>query len=148
MRQNFDVHEEVVAELLAWAGAHSDYTSLSEPERVELLAAELATRRPLTREHTKLSELAQKELDIVAAAARAVQLYGPEAAPIYIISMCRSVSDMLEAAILLKEVGLLDASGEEPCSRWASCPCSRRSTTCNAEPRFSKRRLIFRCTGG
>lgn len=116
MRQNSDVHEEVVAELLAWAGAHSDYTSLSEPERVELLAAELATRRPLTREHTKLSELAQKELDIVAAAARAVQLYGPEAAPIYIISMCRSVSDMLEAAILLKEVGLLDASGEEPCS--------------------------------
>ena len=116
MRQNSDVHEEVVAELLAWAGVQSDYTSLSEPERVELLAAELGTRRPLTREHTKLSELAQKELDIVAAAARAVQLYGPEAAPIYIISMCRSVSDMLEAAILLKEVGLLDASGEEPCS--------------------------------
>jgi phosphoenolpyruvate carboxylase len=28
--------------------------------------------------------------------------------------MCQSVSDMLEAAILLKEVGLLDASGPEP----------------------------------
>ena len=28
--------------------------------------------------------------------------------------MCQSVSDVLEAAILLKEVGLLDASGPEP----------------------------------
>lgn len=72
MRQNSDVHEEVVAELLAWVGVHSDYMSLSEPERVELLAAELATRRPLTREHTHLSELARKELDILAAAARGV----------------------------------------------------------------------------
>jgi len=37
-------------------------------------------------------------------------VFGPLAVPNYIISMCRSVSDMLEAAILLKEVGLLDAS--------------------------------------
>ncbi|AGB23192.1 phosphoenolpyruvate carboxylase [Mycobacterium sp. JS623] len=114
LRQNSDVHEEVVAELLAWAGVHADYQSLSEPERVELLAAELATRRPLTKDDAELSELARKELDIVAAAARAVHVYGPHAIPNYIISMCQSVSDMLEAAILLKEVGLLDASGDEP----------------------------------
>ena len=47
LRQNSDVHEEVVAELLAWAGVHPDYRSLPEDERVELLAAELGTRRPL-----------------------------------------------------------------------------------------------------
>jgi phosphoenolpyruvate carboxylase len=114
LRQNSDVHQEVVAELLAWAGVHADYQSLAEPERVELLAAELATRRPLTKDDAALSELARKELDIVAAAARAVDVFGPQAIPNYIISMCQSVSDMLEAAILLKEVGLLDASGEEP----------------------------------
>jgi phosphoenolpyruvate carboxylase len=114
LRQNSDVHEEVVAELLAWAGVHSDYRSLPEPERVELLVAELATRRPLIKDDAELSELARKELDIVAAAARAVRVFGPQAIPNYIISMCQSVSDMLEAAILLKEVGLLDASGDEP----------------------------------
>jgi phosphoenolpyruvate carboxylase len=113
MRQNSDVHEEVVAELLAWAGVHPDYTSLSEPERVEMLAAELATRRPLTSESASMSELARKELDIVAAAARAIDVFGPRSVPNYIVSMCRSVSDMLEAAILLKEVGLLDAAGGE-----------------------------------
>jgi phosphoenolpyruvate carboxylase len=111
MRQNSDVHEEVIAELLAWAGVHPDYRSLPEPDRVELLAAEVATRRPLISGGAELSELARKELDIVASAARAVKVFGPQAVPNYIISMCQSVSDMLEAAVLLKEVGLLDVSG-------------------------------------
>ena len=111
LRQNSDVHEEVVAELLAWSGVHPDYRSLPEPERVELLVTELGTRRPLIKDDAELSELARKELDIVAAAARAVQVFGPQAVPNYIISMCQSVSDMLEAAILLKEAGLLSLAG-------------------------------------
>ena len=116
MRQNSEVHEQVVAELLAWAGVHPDYASLPEPERVELLAGELATRRPLTRDDAELSELARKELDIAGAAARAIDLFGPDAVPNYIISMCQSVSDMLEPAILLKEVGLLEAAGAQTTS--------------------------------
>jgi phosphoenolpyruvate carboxylase len=108
MRQNSEVHEAVVAELLAWAGVHPDYRSLAEPDRVELLVAELAIRRPLIRDGAVLSELARSELDICFAAARAVEVFGQLAVPNYIISMCHSVSDMLEAAILLKEVGLLD----------------------------------------
>ncbi|RAV15734.1 phosphoenolpyruvate carboxylase [Mycolicibacterium sp. GF69] len=114
MRQNSDVHEEVIAELLAWAGVHPDYGSLGEAKRIELLVAELATRRPLVKDGAELSELARKELDIVAAAARAVRVFGSRAVPNYIISMCESVSDMLEAAILLKEAGLLDVSLEAP----------------------------------
>lgn len=35
--QNSDVHEEVIAELLVWAGVHFDYGSLLEPDWVELL---------------------------------------------------------------------------------------------------------------
>ncbi|MGA5540573.1 phosphoenolpyruvate carboxylase [Mycobacterium sp. NPDC051198] len=111
MRQNSEVHEQVVGELLAWAGVHPDYASLSEAQRVELLAAEISTRRPLIGEGAELSELARKELDIVGAAARAVAVFGAQAVPNYIISMCESVSDLLEAAILLKEAGLLDVSG-------------------------------------
>ncbi|OBI55982.1 phosphoenolpyruvate carboxylase [Mycobacterium sp. E787] len=114
MRQNSDVHEQVVGELLAWAGVHRDYGSLAEDERVGLLAGELAIRRPLVGDRTaQLSELARGELGVVAAAARAVERYGPAAVPNYVISMCQSVSDVLEAAILLKEAGLLDASGPE-----------------------------------
>ncbi|MBP2452678.1 phosphoenolpyruvate carboxylase [Mycolicibacterium lutetiense] len=111
MRQNSEVHEQVVAELLAWAGVHPDYASLSEAQRVELLATEIATRRPLIGEGAELSELARKELDIIGAAARAVTVLGAQAVPNYVISMCQSVSDLLETAILLKEAGLLDVSG-------------------------------------
>jgi phosphoenolpyruvate carboxylase len=114
MRQNSDVHEEVVGELLAWAGVHPDYGSLPEDERVELLAGELSTRRPLVGDRAQLSDLARAELGVVAAAADAVELYGTAAVPNYVISMCQSVSDVLETAILLKEAGLLDASGPEP----------------------------------
>jgi phosphoenolpyruvate carboxylase len=114
LRQNSDVHEEVVAELLAWAGVHPDYTALSEDERVNILAVELGTRRPLVGDREQLSELARKELGIITAAAHAVDIYGPPAVPNYIISMCRSVSDLLEAGILLKECGLLDASSDAP----------------------------------
>lgn len=110
MRQNSEVHEQVVGELLAWAGVHPDYASLPEAKRVELLATEISTRRPLIGEGAELSELARKELDIVGAAARAVTVFGAQAVPNYIISMCESVSDLLEAAILLKEAGLLDVS--------------------------------------
>ena len=114
MRQNSEVHETVVAELLAWAGVHDDYLALSEDERVAVLTAELSSRRPLTSPDAGLSDLAVKELTIVRAAATAVATFGPEAVPNYVISMCTSVSDMLEALILLKEAGLYDAgtSGE------------------------------------
>jgi phosphoenolpyruvate carboxylase len=116
MRQNSDMHEEVITELLAWAGVHPDYASLPEDDRVALLIAELSTRRPLVGPDAELSELAAKELGIVRSAARAVEVFGPNAVPNYIISMCQSVSDMLEAALLLKEAGLLDASGDTPYS--------------------------------
>lgn len=114
MRQNSETHEQVVAELLAWAGVHPDYAGLPEDQRVRLLVGELSTRRPLIREGAELSELARKELDVLLAGARAVRVLGEPAVPTYIISMCQSVSDLLEAALLLKEAGLLDLSGEQP----------------------------------
>ncbi|WP_425303132.1 phosphoenolpyruvate carboxylase [Nocardia wallacei] len=108
MRQNSEVHEQVVAELLAWAGVHPDYASLPEPQRVELLAAELSTRRPLLGPTARLSELAAKELGVLRAAQAALDDLGPDTVPNSIISMCTSVSDVLEAALLLKESGILD----------------------------------------
>ena len=118
MRQNSAVHEEVVGELLAWAGVCDDYAALDEAARVELLAGELTMRRPLVRPDAELSETARGELDVLLAAAEQVALLGPRTIPNYVISMCESVSDVLEVAVLLKEVGLLDpgADGGPTCS--------------------------------
>ncbi|WP_409329078.1 phosphoenolpyruvate carboxylase [Trujillonella humicola] len=111
MRQNSSVHEEVLAELLAWAGVCDDYADLAEDARVELLSGELRLRRPLVRPGAELSDLARGELDLLRAAAEQVALLGPAAVPNYVISMCESVSDVLEVAVLLKEVGLLELDG-------------------------------------
>jgi phosphoenolpyruvate carboxylase len=118
MRQNSAVHEEVVAELLAWAGVCDDYSALDEPARIELLSGELTMRRPLVRPDAELSDTARGELDVLLAAAEQVALLGPRTIPNYVISMCESVSDVLEVAVLLKEVGLLDpgAEGGPTCS--------------------------------
>ncbi|KAF0845129.1 phosphoenolpyruvate carboxylase [Nocardia caishijiensis] len=117
MRQNSEVHEQVVAELLAWSGVHQDYASLSEAERVDLLATELRTRRPLLGPNARLSELAAKELGVLRAAKGVIDTFGAAAVPNYIISMCTSVSDMLEAALLLKEAGILDPGSADASPR-------------------------------
>ena len=107
IRQNSDSHEEILTELFAQAGVTENYASLGEEAKVELLARELSSTRPLVAAQARLSEATDRELGIMRAAARAVQRYGADAVPHCIISMCTSVSDLLEPMILLKEVGLI-----------------------------------------
>ena len=107
LRQNSAVHEPVVAELLRLAGVHEDYAALSEPERVALLARELAGPRLLHSRHLEYSALLSGELEILEAAADVHARFGGAAIQNYIISNCASVSDLLEVGLLLKEVGLL-----------------------------------------
>ena len=106
MRQNSAVHERVVAELLKEAGVEADYGALGEPARIALLRRELATNRPLVSRFSIHSEETTSELAIVEAAAQAHAAYGPQCITQYIISKAESVSDMLEVAVMLKEVGL------------------------------------------
>ena len=106
MRQNSDVHERVVAEMLKVAGVEADYAALDEEARVALLRAELASNRPLGSRFSEYSEEAASELAIVQAAAEAHATYGPACISHYIISKAESVSDLLEVNLLLKEAGL------------------------------------------
>ncbi|KTT74077.1 phosphoenolpyruvate carboxylase [Sphingomonas endophytica] len=106
LRQNSAVHERVVAEMLKVAGVCADYAALDEDARVMLLRQELATPRPLTSRFAAYSEETAGELAIVQAAADAHAAYGPAAIRQYIVSMTKSVSDLLEVQLLLKEVGL------------------------------------------
>jgi phosphoenolpyruvate carboxylase len=107
LRQNADVHEAVVGELLARAEVAPDYAQLPEAERVALLTRELATPRPLYSPHVEYAERTRSELAILTAAADMHRNYGAAAVPNYVISKCASVSDLLEVGVMLKEVGLL-----------------------------------------
>ncbi|HVC12518.1 MAG TPA: phosphoenolpyruvate carboxylase, partial [Burkholderiales bacterium] len=107
LRQSSDEHEAVVAELLARAGVEAHYAALDEEARIALLARELAGPRPLRSPHLEYSARVQRELAILAAAADGRRRCGPRAVPHYVISHCKSVSDLLEVGVLLREVGLL-----------------------------------------
>ncbi len=111
LRQNSDVHARVVAELLKVAGVETDYLALDEAARVALLRRELTNQRPLFSPFAAYSDETQSELNIVRAAAKAHEQYGPEAITTYNISKAESVSDMLEVNILLKEAGLYRSDG-------------------------------------
>ena len=106
IRQNSDVHERVMAELVEAAGL-GDYRTMDEAGRVALLTAELGNMRPLSSPHLSYGEETMGELAMLNVAADAHRRYGAASIPNYVISKADSVSDILEVAVLLKEVGLL-----------------------------------------
>ncbi|HEU8011811.1 phosphoenolpyruvate carboxylase [Streptococcus pneumoniae] len=109
MRQDSSVYEACVAELLKSAGIHSRYSELSEEEKCDLLLKELEEDpRILSATHAENSELLAKELAIFKTARVLKDKLGDDVIRQTIISHATSLSDMLELAILLKEVGLVD----------------------------------------
>jgi phosphoenolpyruvate carboxylase len=121
LRQNAEVHERVVAELLTVAGVEVDYRALPEEGRVTLLRRELATGRPLSSPFAAYSDETKSELAIATAAAEAHARYGPAAIQYYVISKTEQVSDLLEVYVLLKEAGLWRA-GDPPSAAIMAVP--------------------------
>ncbi|MHB8884467.1 MAG: phosphoenolpyruvate carboxylase [Methylovirgula sp.] len=112
LRQNSNVHERTVAELLEAVSPGTDYLAHGEAERVEFLVKELQTPRLLASPFLDYSEETRKELAILHTAVEARAAYGEEAIRTSIISKTDSMSDLLELAVLLKEVGLITADGK------------------------------------
>jgi len=120
LRQNSEVHERTVAELLARAGCIADigaYQILPEDARISLLSEQLINPRPLYSPHIEYTSETQDELAIFFAVRELRFRYGDAALPNVIISKTDGASDLLEVALLLKESGLLTPaarSGEKP----------------------------------
>lgn len=109
MRQDSSVHEACVAELLASAGVVEHYSELSEDEKCHVLLNELLyDPRILSATHAKKSALLQKELEIFQTARELKDKLGDAVIKQTIISHATSVSDLLELAVMHKEVGLID----------------------------------------
>jgi len=107
LRQNSDVHERVVGELLETAGVGNDYRGLEETARIALLYTEMGSPRPLVSPYLAYSDTTTGELATLREAAEGRRRYGADAVRHYVISKSDGVSDILEVALLLREVGLL-----------------------------------------
>ena len=113
IRQNSDVHERAVAELLSVAGVGADYLKLDEKARAKLLLNELSHARPLRSPYARYSEETTRELAIADKAQEMKAQFGDGAVANYVISKASTPSDMLETAIIMKEAGLF-LPGIEP----------------------------------
>ena len=131
LRQNSDVHERTVAELLEAAAPGNGYLRLAEAERAALLLAELATARPLTSPFVAYSDETARELAILQAAAEAHRRYGTAAVPNYVISKADSASRRAGGGAAAQGGGAA-APARAARSTSTSCRCSRPSTICAA----------------
>ena len=111
LRQSSDQHEAVIAELLRVARIEADYSALDEAGKRSLLQRVLDDARGLrvveSERESAYGEPCRKELAIFEMAATMLARYGREALRHCIISHAESVSDLLEALVLLKECGLM-----------------------------------------
>ena len=107
LRQTSEVHGRVVGELLEALRPGTGYLALDEAQRTALLAEELASPRPLASPFLPYGPEVQAELAVVRTAAAIQGRLGPRALPTCIVSHTEGVSDLLEAALLLREAGLL-----------------------------------------
>jgi phosphoenolpyruvate carboxylase len=107
LRQTSDVHGRVVAELVEAITPGTAYLRLGEAEKVALLVQELQSPRPLASPFLTFSEETRAELECFRTAARAQRRLGLEALPSCIVSHTEGLSDLLEAAVMLREAGIL-----------------------------------------
>ncbi len=105
MRQHSAILEQTVSELL---GTGAAYSALAEADKRAVLLTALQANKILLGDIESYSAVAQSELRIMQTAAKIQQRFGRAALPNHIISKTDAVSDMLELALMMQQVGLLD----------------------------------------
>lgn len=108
LRQDSSINEACVAELLAQAKVEEAYSQLDEANKVQCLLHQLTQEpRRLSSALNQASEILHREMAIYQAVADLQNRLGHRIIKRHIISHTTSVSDLLELALLFKEVGLV-----------------------------------------
>ena len=117
VRQNSAFHERALAQLLSAAGITdgSSYASWDEPRRRTLLDGELGSFRPFARPEGLVDE-SGTVLECCQALVRETRERGGRGIGALIVSMTRSVSDLLAPYVFAREVGLLEKTATGPAS--------------------------------
>jgi phosphoenolpyruvate carboxylase len=115
VREHASAHHAVVGALIDFVGVapapSGPYATLEPAERCRVLAGELGSRRPLIGPTTTLEGDNAATLEAFGAIRRALDRFGPDAVESYIVSMTRGPDDILAAAVLAREAGLVDVHG-------------------------------------
>jgi phosphoenolpyruvate carboxylase len=118
VRQNSAFHERAVGQLLAAAGLPDhDYASWDEARRVAFLTEQLRAPRQLIRMDTPLGPEATAVLDTYRVLVAVLRAHGLDGLGALIVSMTRSLSDLLVVHLFAREAGLHSHTPDGP-----ACP--------------------------
>ncbi|AFD08300.1 phosphoenolpyruvate carboxylase [Solitalea canadensis DSM 3403] len=113
VRQNSAFHDKAIDQLLQASALHGDnYADWSEDRKLMFLNCELQYNRPFVHPSIKLEDNASAVLKTYDELANHVGKYGPAAIGSLIVSMTRSVSDLLAVFLLEREAGLSEFTTE------------------------------------
>ncbi len=109
IRQNSEFHDRAISELMEASGYQGDpYIDWDENRRLEFLNEELKSNRPFTHGNMELGEHAQAVVDVYRTVEKYTSQYGLDGIGSFIVSMTRSLSDLLGVYLLAREAGLTE----------------------------------------
>lgn len=107
IRQNSAFHDKAIEQLLQAAQfEETNFSEWNEEKRLEFLNNELRSNRPFTHQSAELGENAKAVLACYRVVEAHVSKYGGEGIGSFIVSMTRSLSDLLAVYLLAREAGL------------------------------------------
>jgi phosphoenolpyruvate carboxylase len=111
IRQNSEYHEKAITQILKTSGfADADYASWTEEKRLSFINQELQSNRPFLVSGTLCGPEADNVLGYFKEIKDFVDLHGSNGIGSVIVSMTRSLSDLLLVFLFLREAGLKDAN--------------------------------------
>ncbi|PXA05625.1 phosphoenolpyruvate carboxylase [Coraliomargarita sinensis] len=109
IRQNSSFHDKAIEQLLEASSAEeTDFGNWSEEKRLAFINKELESARPFTALKAKLGPEAQAVVECYRVIAKHTRKFGTNCIGSFIVSMTRSVSDLLTVYLLAREVGLTE----------------------------------------
>jgi phosphoenolpyruvate carboxylase len=115
IRQNSGYFDRAIEGLLATAGTPApDYASWPAEMKSELLDRELASLRPFAGPRMALPDEARNLVDVFRTIRTHLDAHGPAGIGNVIVSMTRSVADLLAVYLFAREAGLLADAGDGP----------------------------------
>ncbi len=110
IRQNSSFYEKALSQLIKQSGIKDyAYDSWDEEKRLAFLNEELKTNRPFTRENDKLEPEAAETLSTFRVLHDHIQKFSDAAIGSLIVSMTRSVSDLLMVYMFAREAGMTNS---------------------------------------
>ena len=101
IREHSDAHHAAISQMVG-----GNYSELSHDEKFPVLTAQLGSSTKL--DSSKLDAAGSKTFNTFVAIADLIERFGPEVIETYIVSMTKGADDLIAAAVLGKEAGLVD----------------------------------------